>query len=317
MSQIKNHRLTWTGSRMKLYAFGLGLTLIFCTRVWAQRESADTFKVSEPITYTFQTVNFPNDTFTQLLGINDSSVIAGYHGSGAAGSPNQGFTLVLPNTFTNENYPQSAQTQVIGINNSGTTDGFYIDSASVTHAFIDFNNTFSTVTFDHTTFNQLLGVNNLFQTVGYWQNTSGTDFAYIWAQNGGVFLSYTIPNAASAQATGINDKGESCGFYIDKSMVSHGFTLNSGTLTVLNFPDATATSASGVNNKGEVVGFYVDSAGLTHGFIYAKGTFHSLDDPNGVGATIINGINTSGQIVGFYGPCVTGGTTCNGFVGTP
>ena len=33
------------------------------------------------ITYTFQTVNYPSDPFTQLLGINDVGDIAGYHGS--------------------------------------------------------------------------------------------------------------------------------------------------------------------------------------------------------------------------------------------
>ena len=79
--------------------------------------------------FTFQTIIFPGDTFTQLLGINDFEVIAGYHGSGAAGHPNKGFVFTFPNTFTPENFPNSAQTQVIGINNRGFTDGFYIDTA--------------------------------------------------------------------------------------------------------------------------------------------------------------------------------------------
>ena len=51
-------------------------------------------------TYSFTTIDFPGDPFTQLLGINDDSLIAGYHGSGAAGSPNKGFRLTLPETFT-------------------------------------------------------------------------------------------------------------------------------------------------------------------------------------------------------------------------
>src|SRR6266436_1384034 len=75
--------------------------------------------------FRFQTVNFPGDTFTQLLGINDFEMIAGYHGA----TVNQGFVLTLPNNFTPENFPNSAQTQVIGINNRGYTDGFYIDTA--------------------------------------------------------------------------------------------------------------------------------------------------------------------------------------------
>ena len=69
--------------------------------------------------YVFENVAFPGDTFTQLLGINDSDTIAGYHGQAI----NQGFTLVLgaPNNFTSENFPGSVQTQVTGINNLGNT----------------------------------------------------------------------------------------------------------------------------------------------------------------------------------------------------
>ena len=75
--------------------------------------------------YSFQNIVFPGDTFTQLLGINDANVIAGYHGMDI----NKGFTLTLPSlTFTSENFPNSAQTQVTGINNAGETSGFYIDT---------------------------------------------------------------------------------------------------------------------------------------------------------------------------------------------
>ena len=28
--------------------------------------------------------------------------------------------------------------------------------------------------------------------------------------------------------------------------------------------------------------------------------WQSIDDPNGVGSTIVNGINTAGDLVGFY-----------------
>jgi hypothetical protein len=76
------------------------------------------------VSYTFQTVIDPADpNFTQLLGVNNSGVIAGYFGDGAAAF-NNGFTLVLPNSYTPENFPGTAtlteqQTQVVGINGSG------------------------------------------------------------------------------------------------------------------------------------------------------------------------------------------------------
>src|SRR5690242_3388109 len=90
---------------------------------------------SAQVLYNYETVNYPNDTFTQLLSINNGGVIAGYHGA----TVNKGFTLVLPNSFTNENFPNSAQTQVVGINTGRHTAGFYVDVNGITHGFIDHN----------------------------------------------------------------------------------------------------------------------------------------------------------------------------------
>ena len=52
--------------------------------------------VGGPTAYSFRTVDNAADlTFNQLLGINNSGVIAGYFGSGAQGHPNMGY-LVTP-----------------------------------------------------------------------------------------------------------------------------------------------------------------------------------------------------------------------------
>ena len=276
------------------------------------------------ISYTFQTVNHPSDTFTQLLGINNFGEIAGYHGSGLTGHPNQGFTLDLPKGFTTENFPGSVQTQVIGINNIFNTVGFYIDAKGVNHGFLKAGNTFSTVDFPATTsapkVNQLLGLNALGQSAGFYNDSAGNSHGYVTNFNG-VFLVFTIPGATSATATGVNEAGQICGFYTDKAGVMHGFLLNQGLFIILNVPGATATQAFGLNNQGQVVGSYTDSAGMIHGFIWTNGKFQGpVDDPNGAGATMINGINDGAVIVGFYGMCVTapvGATACNGFVGTP
>src|SRR5580700_7073209 len=105
--------------------------------------SVTTVMSAESTTFSFTTINVTTDTFTQLLGINNQGEIAGYHGSGAAGHPNQGFTLVPPSSFTVENYPGSVQTQVIGINNSGNTAGFYVDNSGVNHGFTKIGAKFS------------------------------------------------------------------------------------------------------------------------------------------------------------------------------
>ena len=289
---------------MKKIVFTLALVAAMCV------SSAKSISAWEDRRLHFQTIIFPDDTFTQLLGINDFETIVGYHGA----TVNKGFVFTFPNNFTPENFPNSAQTQVIGINNRGFTDGFYIDTAGTTHGFLDINGTFTTVDFPGTHFNQLLGLNNFDQAAGYFADAANIDHPYIFDNDGGVFLEITIPAAkGGAQATGINRNGSISGFYIDAAGVNHGFLLAKGKFTTLDFPAATFTQALGLNNEDDVVGDYMDAAGLTHGFIFDDGHFQSVDDPEGVGTTIINGINNRGQVVGFF---VDAAGNTDGFVAT-
>lgn len=105
--------------RSSALALTLGLAVLVCMPMYAE----------DMTTYNFETIKYPGDTVTQLLGINDSDRIAGYHGA----TVNRGFTLVLSSkTFTNEDFPGSAQTQVIAINNNFKTAGFHIDTTGKT-----------------------------------------------------------------------------------------------------------------------------------------------------------------------------------------
>src|SRR5271165_1297847 len=99
-----------------------------------------------------------NPTFTQALGINDSSTIVGY---GNAAIFN-GFELTLPPVpanFTRQNVSGAdGGTQVVGISGTGTTVGFSI-TGGVTNGFAQNGGTFTTVNNPGTVFNQLLGIN--------------------------------------------------------------------------------------------------------------------------------------------------------------
>ena len=90
--------LTWRGTVAKALALSMTLSALLCTSAWAQ-SNAD---CSQDREYSFHTVTFPGDTFTQLLGINAANQIAGYHGNNTPGHPNKGFTLRLPKDFTLE-----------------------------------------------------------------------------------------------------------------------------------------------------------------------------------------------------------------------
>jgi hypothetical protein len=288
--------------KLKTLALSFSAAALLCVSAFAQ-------------SYNFQTINYPGDTFTQLLGINNSGDIAGYHGA----SINKGFTYSLSKgQFTDENYPGSKQTQVIGINNEPfKTSGFYILKGK-TIGFTDYQGTFTSVAYPKKPFNQLLSQNDIGQAAGYYSTTgsgSGPDTAYVYDEFGGVFEAFEIPDSVSAQATGINNSSSVCGFYVDSANVNHGWLKVQGHFTVLDYPGSTGTQALGLNNKGLVVGSWTDTSGNSHGFVYtvASGAFTSVDDPDGIGTTLVNGINDKGMLVGFYGDAPLN----SGFVATP
>jgi hypothetical protein len=275
----------------KSLVLGLGVALLACLPLAAQT------------TYNFVDVNYPGDTFTQFLGINTGGIVAGYHGA----TVNKGFTYnTATKAFTDENYPGSAQTQVIGINHNQQTVGFYIDGKGNTHGFIDSFGKFSTADQPGTPFNQLLGQSDNGQAAGYYSplaDGSAPDHAYVLDETGKVYANFVIPGSTFAQATGVNNAGAVCGFTVDAKNVNHGWLLSLGTLKILNYPGSTGTMALGLNDQNQVVGLFTDSSNNTHGFVYNTSTkvWQKIDDPNGVGTTVVNGISQKGVLVGFWG----------------
>jgi hypothetical protein len=302
---------------------------------------------SDTVSFKFQNITNANDpTFNQELGINNAGVIAGYFGSGAAGHPNKGYTVVRPyNTqldFTNENFPGSVQTQVIGINNRdglgfdrvfrGTTVGFWsnMNNANMVNnnfgfvniggqdgRFINVNNP-NTGTINGVNTNQLLGVNDRNIAVGFYVDTAGATHGYTYDIAANTFsANIDDPNGVGATtAAAINDHDQIVGFYTDGNGVTHGFFESDGVFKTIDAANAMATSLFGLNNFGEAVGFDIDTNGAMHGIIchVVTGACEEQDDPNGIGTTTFNGLNDRGQIVGFY---VNGAGNTIGLLATP
>jgi hypothetical protein len=262
-------------------------------------------------------------TFNQLLGINNEGTIAGYFGSGAAGHPNQGYTLT-PNygqaNYHNENFLGSVQTQVTGINNEGVTVGFWADANNANmvnnnFGFVDKNGVFSDVVdpagkgmaANGMTVEQLLGVNDQDKAVGFWTDANGNNHGFTYDIRSGSFTEDNIAGFASTTTTAINNEGHIAGFVVGANGTDVSFIQKGGQLEWLNGPQgAVSTQALGINNKDQVVGSYTDGAGATHGFLFDEKsqTYATIDDPNGVkgpmAMTVLNGINDKGQVVGFY-----------------
>ena len=275
--------------------------------------------------YTFTTLDDQADpTFNQILGINDSGVIAGYFGIGAPSQPNQGYTLDPPYgqaNYMNENFPGAAQTQVTAIDNRGNTAGFWVDANMVNRGFIEWNGAFTSYRDPKTgkgTVNQILGLNDAGIAVGFYNDVSGNSHAFTLNRSTGTFKAVVAPGAVSAVATGINDKGDVVGFFKDSSGRTNGFLKTGAQISEFSFPDGSDTQPLGINKKHQIVGSYLDSGGVMHGFLLSEhltyATWTSIDDPNGIGSTVVNGLNDRGDLVGFYTDAK--GNT-NGMLATP
>jgi len=297
--------------------------------------------------YAFKTIDNPQDlTFNQLLGVNDSNVIAGYFGSGQPGHPNKGYVIPssqlrdsgrqhsyygsrrqgrqLSTTFLPENFPGSAQTQVTGLNNSGVTVGFWADAQGDNFGFYTANGRFHMADFPtqnvaNPSVDQLLGVNDRGVAVGFYTDGQGVNHGYTYSIGTHRFGHVHVWGDTNVTAAAINDHGDIAGFADNAAGNTEAFLkLDTGRVVHLNVPGAASTQALGVNNGDEVVGTYTTGSGsnaMNFGFTWSPGRgFRTVNDPNGVGSTTINGLNDRGTIVGFYTDAE--GNT-DGFVGRP
>jgi hypothetical protein len=246
-----------------------------------------------------------NPTFTQALGINDSSIIVGY----GNGTTFNGFQLVLPANFTRQNVPGAdGGTQVIGISGTGTTVGFSI-TGGVTNGFAQNGGTFTTVNQPGTAFNQVLGINKSGTVAAGYSSTdpAGATLQKAFTVSGGPSFaspSFTdinalLPTNFNSQATGVNDAGSVVGFYDTGGGLFSSFEDVGGVVTSFQPFGSTSSQALGINNLGDIVGDYFDAGGAMHGYLDVGGVFTSFD-PTGSTATTANGINDNGQIVGFF-----------------
>jgi hypothetical protein len=274
---------------------------------------------------TFNVVNIIdplNPTFTQALGINDTSTIVGY---GNATIFN-GFQLTLPPlpaNFTRLNVPGAdGGTQVVGISGAGTTVGFSV-TGGVTNGFAHTGNTFTTVDRPGTAFNQLLGINRSGTTAAGYSSTDpagAINQKALTVAGGPSFASPTftdinalLPANFNSQATGVNDAGNVVGFYLPTATTSIGFLDQNGIISPIDPFGSTFTQALGISNNGEIVGFETDAMGVQHGYIDIGGVFSVFDPPGSV-STTINGVNNLGQIAGFF---TDNAGNVIGFVATP
>src|SRR5215467_14151509 len=158
------------------------------------------------------------------------------------------------------------------------------------------------------TFNQLLGINvhnviaGYFGSGGIGHPNKGYLLTPPYAQ--GNYGNENFPGSAQTQVTGIDDKGNTTGFWVTAGGTNHGFVEWNGVFASYNDPltpkvKGAVNQLLGINNAGTAVGFYNDHNGNSHAYKLnqATGAFTPIHVP-GV-STVATGINNTGNIVGF------------------
>jgi hypothetical protein len=103
---------------------------------------------------------------------------------------------------------------------------------------------------------------------------------------------------------GVNN-GNVVGFGADAAGNTTSWLLHNGHLTTYQFPGGSDTQAPGINDHDEIVGSYTGGAGTLHGFTLKSplgpvSHWQRIDDPNGIGSTVVNGASNAGDLAGFY-----------------
>jgi len=132
------------------------------------------------------------------------------------------------------------------------------------------------------------------------------------AAQGYKITTFSIPDPPKnyyTYGTGINDHGETVGYYqfsARKRDYSLGLLRQSD--GVLQYPlldpdGQDVTLPMGVNGDGVIAGYYVDANTQFHGFLLSNGVYTKVDEDGPTGSTLIDAINNHGDFGGgFFGP---------------
>jgi hypothetical protein len=278
----------------------------------------------DTVTYTFATVDDPNNSrINRLLGLNDLGKIAGYFGSGKKHDPSQGLLANPPYEdadFRTVDFPGAAQTQLTTLINGASFGGFYTDYKHDVYGFIQWKGLWFAYSGPRgASVTEIMSMNST-EAVGFWVNSSGDDVPFSTDIATGIFQKVHTPDGTqSAVATGINRRGDICGYYTSASGLTQAFLREVGKIAIqFSYPGAIGTKALGLSPFGNVVGSYVDASGDTHGFLVRNpGTkrvvWQTIDDPQASKGTVVTAINLHESIAGYY---VDRSGRNHGFLGT-
>jgi hypothetical protein len=211
-------------------------------------------------------------------------------------------------TFSDVHATKTAiETDSYGVNNAGVIAGDYVDSKSVQHAMIlagtkltTVNNKTCQTTGAVTGSIAFYAINSANTAVGWCINTkTSLDESFTYSK--GKFTAVNFPKSDGTQATGINDKGDVVGLYLDTAGAEHGFVKRGTKYTSIDVKGDTSADAYGINNAGDITVFAINSSGDYDSFIYNGKTFKKVGYPSaGPLGSVAHAVNNKGDVDGTY-----------------
>lgn len=178
--------------------------------------------------------------------------------------------------------------------------GFSFDDFSVAKDEFSFNT--NKIFFPYDTFTKTLGINNKGLIAGYHgSGASGHPSQGFVLTLPKDFASENFPGSVQTQVVGIDNSGDTAGFYVDQDGINHGFLDISGTFSTVDFPGTTFNQLLGLNDANEAAGYWQDGNGTQFPYTYQSGIFTSLDSslPTHISARA-TGVNNAGDVSGSY-----------------
>ncbi len=250
--------------------------------------------------------SYPNTFSTTALALNRTTVVGYYEG---LGNCVHGYQQVR-STLTTIEPAGSVCSGVEGINDLGVLVGVYCPMAvgcggeQGQYGFVMDHGVFLEVNYPLKGASTVAnGINNLNEVVGgycpgYVVCSPGglSPSAHAFLLSHGTYTTLDYPGSVGTQAQGINDAGDTVGFYQVLSGGQHGYLYRKGVFTSLDPPGAQLTIARGINNAGTISGLFVDSVGVTHGFTMQNGVYTTMTVPHSTSSAVA-GINSIGSVV--------------------
>jgi hypothetical protein len=250
-------------------------------------------------------VPFPSEA----LGINDNGLVTGGYIDPVTGDWSS-FVLNRGDLTTGIEIPGASDTILGPANNSGGESGNYGDETNQRPVFRDIRRgTYAPLPeIPGLPYNNDNGINDLGHGVGVAYvsgdiNSGGNGLGLNWFWNGRDYSFFTVPGSEvnGASVSGLNDRDQISGYYVDSTGTPHGFIKDGTNYTTLDVPGAMYTIGGAINNEGVVTGLYVNPDNSHHGFIWSKGQFTTVDAnvPGTIGTEWI-GLNDNGDLAGIY-----------------